>query len=353
MLMIIVTLLSALAIAGVAAYFSIVGLAALFAAAFWPVVVMASSLELGKLIATSWVYQTWDYSPARIRYPLITMILAVMLITSMGIFGFLSKGHLDVQGPIELQKIELQFSQEDVILIRERIEALDDETSSYRSEIKVLDSLIASYPENYASRKIAERAKQQPERTRISAGIEENRRAKRKELDLLRQQTKIASETQSTLTEQEGDLGPIKYVAEALGINPDEGVRFVILIIIFAFDPLAVLLVLAANISITHKYGRSSGGVSGLLEAVNQSPDMEPEEIVYPEIYHSEVDLSAEEEPPAEGVGPEIDSSAIAYLKAMKNTKLRSDREPGIPKKASDLLSDANPVPRDINEKVK
>ena len=88
MWMILLTLLSALSIASVAAYFSIIGLATLFSATFIPVVIMASTLEVGKLVATSWLYQTWEYSPKLMKAYLSVAIVVLMLVTSMGIFGF-------------------------------------------------------------------------------------------------------------------------------------------------------------------------------------------------------------------------------------------------------------------------
>lgn len=281
MKMIVLTIFTALAIAGVAGYFSIVGLAALFAAAFWPVVVMASTLELGKLVATSWIYQSWNYSPKLVRYPMILMVGALMLITSMGIYGFLSKGHLDIQGPIDQQKIELSAAKSDVQLIRERIASIDEETANYRLELKQLQAIIDGYPKNWPTKKSQKLEEQRPRRDAIHKGIEENRKAKQEQLHLLREKNKTLAGIQSELTKQEGDLGPIKYVAEVLGINPDQGVRFVILLIIFAFDPLAVLLILAANISIANKYGRDLRGFGDLM-AHKKGKKKEPEPEIPP-----------------------------------------------------------------------
>ncbi len=255
MLMIIITLLAALAIAAVAAWFSIVGLATLFSGAFIPVIVMASSLEVGKLVATSWVYQTWHYSPKSIKSYLILGIVVLMGITSMGIFGYLSKGHLDIQTPIKEQTILIEAQQAEIGILRERESFIDSELQGFKLEMKQLQARVDEYPEGWATKKIKVLQEQEPRRKEIRIELTRLGQEKAATIREVHSNLLVIKKIEGELVEIEGDLGPIRYVAEALGVDPDEGVRFVILLIIFAFDPMAVALVLAANISIKHRYG--------------------------------------------------------------------------------------------------
>jgi len=280
--LIILTLFAALLLAGAAAYFSIVGLAHLFSAAFVPVVIMASSIEFGKLVATSWLYQTWGTSPKLLKGYFLAGITVAMLITSMGIFGFLSKGHLDIQGPIEQHRIELKAGEADIALIRERIASIDEETQSYREEKSDLQSIIDGYPRNWPTKKMQKLEEQKPRREAIDKGIEENREAKHKQLKLLRDENIELSKLKAKVIEVEGDLGPLKYVAEFFRTDPDASVRYVILAIIFVFDPFAIMLLLAANFSIKHKKPDESdhhGFLSFILSLFKDRTDKKNEKV--------------------------------------------------------------------------
>jgi len=289
MWMILLTLASALSIASVAAYFSIIGLATLFSATFIPVIIMASSLEVGKLVATSWLYQTWEYSPKLMKAYLSVAIVVLMLVTSMGIFGFLSKGYLDVKHPATQQEIQIQSVRDDITLIRERMASIEVENEAYRLELDQMRSVIESYPRNYVTMKLNAYKEQAPRRAEINKGLEENRSLKGKQLNLLRDKNLDMAGLERERVEIEGDLGPIKYVAQALNLQVDEGVRYVILAIIFVFDPLAVLLILAANISIAHRFGRGKSVIAVLAQEefipeFQPSPQAEPVSIEVPEV---------------------------------------------------------------------
>ena len=262
MLMIIITLLAALAIAGVAAWFSIIGLATLFSGAFLSVIIMGSVLEVGKLVATSWVYQTWSYGPKLIKSYLILGIIVLMGITSMGIFGYLSKGHLDIQTPIKEQTIQIEARQAEIDILREKESFIDSELQGFKLEMEQLQARVDEYPEGWATKKIKVLKEQEPRRKEIRSELTRLREEKADAIRGIHKNLLGIKKIESELVEIQGDLGPIRYVAEALGVDPDEGVRFVILLIIFAFDPMAVALVLAANISIRHRYGvRDIGAV--------------------------------------------------------------------------------------------
>ena len=118
----ILTLLSALSISGVAIFYSVIGLATIFPGAFWPVVIMGSVLEIGKLITASWVYRNWKFTPVLLKTYLTIAVVVLSLITSMGIFGFLSKAHLE------------QNLAEDTVT--QRIEIINDKIESEETYIK-------------------------------------------------------------------------------------------------------------------------------------------------------------------------------------------------------------------------
>ena len=243
MFLTLLTFLSAISISVIAAGYSIVGLATLFAGAVVPIIAMGSALEVGKLVAASWLYHNWNSDvPRLLKSYLFGAIIILIFITSLGIFGFLSKAHLDQVKPtssnaIKIQVIDKQINQQEIII--ERAER----------QITLLDKALEVYiDKEYVSRGLKERKKQEPERNALNEAINN---ASNKIAELTNQKAEL-SLAQDKI---EAEVGPIKYVAELIyGENAqdnfDKAVRFVILILIFVFDPLAVLLLIAANISL-------------------------------------------------------------------------------------------------------
>ena len=243
MFLIILTFLSAISISVIAAGYSIIGLATLFAGAVVPIIAMGTALEVGKLVAASWLYHNWQSDvPRLLKTYLFTAIIILIFITSMGIFGFLSKAHLDQVKPtsgnnIKLEQITDQISRQQTIIDRSQ------------NTLTLLDKALEVYiDKEYVTRGLKERAKQEEERTALNNAIED---ASNKIAEL--------SDKKATLSlaqdKIEAEVGPIKYVAELIygesaKDNIDKAVRIVILILIFVFDPLAVLLLIAANISL-------------------------------------------------------------------------------------------------------
>ena len=243
MFLIILTFISAISISLIAAGYSIIGLATLFAGAATPIIAMGSALEVGKLVAASWLYNNWSENiPKTLKAYLFTAIIVLVFITSMGIFGFLSKAHLDQVRPtgnnaVQIALIDKQINQQELIIERA-------ENTLNRLD-KALDVYIAK---EYVSRGLKERKKQKEERdflnTEIKNAMDEIAKLVNAKSDIDIEQLKI-----------EADVGPLKYVAELIyGENAkdnfDSAVRIIILILIFVFDPLAVLLLIAANISL-------------------------------------------------------------------------------------------------------
>jgi hypothetical protein len=232
-----------IAISAVAAYYSIIGLTDIFAGSFWPVVIMGSVLEVGKLVATSWLYNNWKIAPLFIKVYLTSAVVVLMLITSMGIFGFLSRAHIE-------QTLQLNTG------VTEQIEILDndirfqqDRITDLDKQIKVIDDSITKMIEKGQTKSSLNAAKQQKE-TR-QALVDEKKIETGKLSQIKTEKIKLESQFKKI----EAEVGPIKYVAEMIYGSSDEqlvdkAIRFVIILLIFVFDPLAVLLLLAFNISI-------------------------------------------------------------------------------------------------------
>lgn len=239
------TLLAALLLSGIAAYYSVIGLATIFVGAFWPVVFMGSSLEFAKVVTASWLYRNWDKAPVLLKSYLTIAVAILMLITSMGIFGFLSKAHLE-------QSAEMAPLVNKVALYNEKIKVEKENIDANRKALKQLDEAVdqvmgRSTDEKGADKAVALRKTQQKERSRLLA---ENQESQRKVASLSEEVAPLTIELQKV----ESDFGPIKYVAELIyGSGErdliDKAVRLVIMLIMLVFDPLAVLLLIAANMS--------------------------------------------------------------------------------------------------------
>ena len=249
MFLIILTFISAISISLIAAGYSIIGLATLFAGAATPIIAMGSALEVGKLVAASWLYNNWnDNIPKTLKAYLFTAIIVLVFITSMGIFGFLSKAHLDQVRPtgnneVQIALIDKQINQQELIIERA-------ENTLNRLD-KALDVYIAK---EYVSRGLKERKKQKEERDFLNTEI-------KNAMDEIAKLVNAKSDIDIAQLKIEADVGPLKYVAELIyGDNAqdhfDSAVRIIILILIFVFDPLAVLLLIAANISLRQWRGK-------------------------------------------------------------------------------------------------
>ena len=244
MFLTLLTFISAIAISLIAAGYSILGLATLFAGAAVPIIAMGSALEVGKLVAASWLYHNWrsDISKLLKTY-LFIAIIVLIFITSVGIFGFLSKAHLDQVKPTA-------GNQEQILLIDKKIKQEELIIARAEKTLNQLDKALDVYiDKEYVSRGLKERKKQKEERDLLNKSIDE---AMEKIADLNNSKSSIRIEQ----LKLEADVGPLKYVAELIyGDNAkdhfDSAVRIIILILIFVFDPLAVLLLIAANISLS------------------------------------------------------------------------------------------------------
>ena len=234
----------ALCLSAVAAFYSIVGLTAIFAAAVMPIVLMGSILEVAKLTVTVWLHEYWTQARWLMKAYLCVAVVMLMIITSMGIFGFLSKAHSD-QGMVSGEVLAK------ISIYDEKIKTSKENIDANRKALKQMDEAVdqvmgRSTTETGADKAVQIRRSQQKERTRLFADIE----AEQKKITALNEErAPIAAEVRKV----EAEVGPIKYIAALIyGDNPDgnlleRAVRWVIIMLVIVFDPLAVMMLLAAT----------------------------------------------------------------------------------------------------------
>ena len=238
-----ITLLTAISISAVAAFYSIVGLITIFSGAAMQIAIMGGVLEVGKLVTASWLYQNWQNKLVNfaLKTYLFIAVIILVFITSIGIFGFLSKAHLEQTNPTNnnillIEQIDKQIAFE------------EKQITKSQNTLDRLDAVLDKYIDmEYVTRGLRERKKQEPERNALNLVITN---ANKKIIELNEQKYELERE----VLIQEADVGPIKYIAELIYGDDakdmiDKAVRGLIIIFIFVFDPLAVLLLVSANVS--------------------------------------------------------------------------------------------------------
>ena len=215
--------LSALFIAGCAAFFSVFGIGKLFSGAFIAVVIMASSLEIGKLVTASFLYRYWDKINLLQKVYMAAATIMLIFITSAGIFGYLSNAYQGATVEFEKQTTALLFKEE-------QVEQLEEDKQFLLNE---LDQQVQPLPDNYITDKRKLREDYNPQILSINSEL----------LDL----KKEVGELKTNLVETGVDVGPAVYLARTFNTDIDTVVKFFIFILIFVFDPLAVMLVVAYN----------------------------------------------------------------------------------------------------------
>jgi hypothetical protein len=238
------TLLTALSLSVVAAWYSILGLTAIFASAVIPIIIMGGILEVAKVTVTVWLHEYWHRCRLLMKCYLVPAVFMLMVITSMGIFGFLSKAHTDqslVSGDVQAK----------IAVYDEKIKTAKDNIDANRKALKQMDEAVdqvmgRSTDEKGADKAVSLRRAQAKERNRLIAEIA----AEQKKIAVISEErAPIAAEVRKV----EAEVGPIKYIAALVyGDNPDtnlleRAVRWVIIILVVVFDPLAIMMVLAAT----------------------------------------------------------------------------------------------------------
>jgi hypothetical protein len=261
-------LATALLLSMVAAYYSVAGLVAIFSAATIPVIIMGGSLELGKIAATVWLHNNWKRAGWAFKFYLVPAVAFLMILTSMGIFGYLSKAHSDqslvsgdVQSKIAIYDVKIRIAKDNIDANRKALKQMDE----------AVDQVMGrSSDEKGADKAVAIRRAQQKERARLQSEIA----AEQKTIAAVSEErAPIAAEVRKV----EAEVGPIKYIAALLyGDNPDtnlleRAVRWMIIMIVLVFDPLALCLILAAN----KQFEWARQGTGGF---VHDEPKYEPDD---------------------------------------------------------------------------
>jgi len=310
-----ITLFTALLLSAVAAYFSIAGLMAIFSSAVIPIAVMGGTLELAKIVTASWLYRNWKTAPILFRYYLVSSTIILSLITSLGIFGYLSKAHLD-------QAIPSGDIVAKLALVDEKVKVEKDNIDVNRKAIKQMDDAVdqvmgRSTDEKGADKAASLRKAQQKERGRLLNEIETyNKRVS----TLNEERAPIASEIRKV----EAEVGPIKYIAALIYDTSDtdtleKAVRWVIIALVIVFDPLAILLLIAANMSLRNLQTKpdSVPGPSEPSEFQTPQPGVMDIPKEFPDVFASQYSYpQSEEKIITETPKPKETWSEILYRRA-------------------------------------
>jgi len=263
-------LCSALAVSAVAGWFSIVGLMAIFPGVPIPILTMGVVLEVAKLVTASWIYRNWDTAALLHKVYLTTSVVILSFITSMGIYGFLSKAHIEQtitmggNNALQIESIERRISNE-----RRVITDAENVIESLDASVQILQEYDRIRGPDGA---LAVRQSQAEERQGLNATIEQALQNIESLEDDLRPLRQVA-------LQQEAEVGPVKYIAALIYENPEEmldsTVRIVVILIVLVFDPLAILLVIAANQSLLQRRGEKISFVT--IEEPVEDFGIEPE----------------------------------------------------------------------------
>jgi predicted Holliday junction resolvase-like endonuclease len=240
--MALLALLAGLILSGTAAYYSIIGLIAIFPGAIIPISLMGASLEFAKLVAASWLYRNWEIAPKVIKGYFIFAIIILMIITSLGTFGYLSKVHIE-------SSLQVTDNTTEIARLESQIQSEQRQLDNAQRTIESLDSMISMNFNAVESNRI--RNSQREERADLNNAI-------RQSSDRITELKTELAPLQKELIDVQAKVGPLKYIAELIYGKEkavdyfDSAVRFVIILIVLVFDPLAVLLLIAANISYIH-----------------------------------------------------------------------------------------------------
>ena len=240
-------LLTGLTISAVAIYYSVVGLTAIFSAAVIPIIVMGASLEVAKLVCASWLKANWEKIPRFMKLYMSLAVVVLMLITSMGIFGFLSKAHND-------QNLVSGDVQSKIAIYDEKIKTAKENIEADRKQLKQMDEAVdqvmgRSSDEKGAEKANAIRKSQQRDRANLAKDIETNQK-------IISKLNDEAAPIRAEVRKVEAEVGPIKYIAKFIygedGANEnmlEKAVTWIIILIVVVFDPLAVIMLLGAQMT--------------------------------------------------------------------------------------------------------
>ena len=281
--------LSALSLAGAAAFFSVTGLSKLFGGAKTEVIIMASALEFAKIITTSFLHRYWKSLQLKIKTPLVIGVAIVMIITSAGIYGFLSNAYSTTSGKLQNIEAQTKMVEQKKTIVLSEIKRLEETKDLKSQRVKSLTNLRTQQESRldslYNRRQIgvAKRVESQIDQANkeiasVNVEIDSlNARVQRKYAETTSMDMEVLELGNNDVA---GDVGPLKYIAKLTGRDMDQVVNFFILLLIFVFDPLAVLLIIATNISIEKEIGKRKGSDEEKSDAVNEGVNEGVNEIV-------------------------------------------------------------------------
>jgi hypothetical protein len=329
------TLLVALTLSSIAAWYSVLGLTAIFAAAVVPIMIMGGSLEFAKVVTTVWLHRYWNRAGWKLKLYLVPAVIMLAFLTSMGIFGFLSKAHSDqslVSGDVQAK----------VAVYDQKIKPAKDNIDSDRKALQQMDAAVDQVMGRSTDVKGAQqstniRKSQSKERARLNKEIEDNQ-------TIISNLNDEAAPIRAQVRKVEAEVGPIKYIAALIyGDNPDNNlleraVRWVIIVIVFVFDPLALTLVLAAQSS----YEWLDEDLKKEEEEKLQPKEVEPEDFE-PEEIHDKCGT-----PECCGkCDTAVDAEFIARLDAVKPKKIAHEVSIDAP---SDTIETDPPVEESVEQ---
>ena len=293
--------LSALFLASCGAFFSVKGIGLLFSGSFWPAVIMASSLEFGKIMATSFLYRYWKKINNIIKSYLISAVVVLMAITSLGIFGFLSqafystKSNIDaIESQVSLLQAKKTSLKDQIVSNNDRAKTLVDTRKSQENNLtKALDQsttttvtksgglFSSDTQEKVVDKKSVELKSKTLDTMQSSIStLESNIQKININNDELNKEINNIDNQIITLNKQivSSDIGTYKFIAEAFNVKIETIVKYFILIIVAVFDPLAVSLLLAYNIAANRKFHEKE--VEVVKEIIKEKIIEKPIEIV-------------------------------------------------------------------------
>jgi len=289
--------ISAISVSGSAAFYSVSGLSKLFAGASFEVIIMAGSLEVAKLVIASLLYQYWNTLNKYLRTYLTIATVVLVLITSMGIYGFLSAAYQDTYRQLTVKENQTafldqkkQFYENDVIRYDEELKRISSNISALsnaRSQsIQVRDTSVAGGVRTTISTSELRMAQK---RIEVEEQNRKNIQKKREVVADSLQKYQLAILELDNNVEVAGELGPLQYLSGLTGVSMDKIINILLLVIIFVFDPLAISLVIAANFAFEKAYPRKQENIYGeKLEEDTESWD----EFIETETYeHESVNL--------------------------------------------------------------
>lgn len=276
--------ISALSLAGAAAFFSVTGLSKLFGGAKVEVIIMASALELAKLVTASFLHRYWKILKWQMRSFLIVAVITVMMITSAGIYGFLSNAYATTSGKLQNIDAQVELVEQKKIIINSEITRLQENKTMKSDRVSSLIKLRANQESRVDS---LYNRKQVVSAKRVEGQIEQASKditSANIEIDSLNNKIQRKSSETSALNleiinlknnDVSSEVGPLKYIAKLTGKDMDYVVNFFILLLIFVFDPLAVCLVVATNISIRAEFGENEKQKKELEQELKDEPKKE------------------------------------------------------------------------------